>query len=656
MIRRIVSTILFFLSLSPHLAGQERVYFGFNANTHSELSIFPNDDYALAASSNFAGERIGLLAYFNACGDTLWTKKLFAGLTFRKVIRIQNDGQNLWLAASLGSTRDTAIALLKYNRSGQLLLSKSIRAPIDFVWYQFHLDRDGNLYFTGNSTQTGGLSNTVLKLNPQAIPIHAFQYGDIFIWGMSTPAPSGGILNIAGRTVYKLDDAGSVEWITQLQNFQQSEIPPIALSDGYLIFHQYIGAIDRAGVSKLDLQGNLVWSSENYVFIYPRAASLRPNGNLLMLYTNFGPGAGIDWGILELDQNGNYVSAYTFPFSTGDIIGARSIANYQDGFLIHGLIDFNFAAYQAFNIRKIESDFSDLKSCPATLTVVSNEPSFQSVDTVNVPSFTANPYSGFNIRNANFPSSGAGLTENLFCAVPSDSFNFDLGPDLLICPNDERYLSVNLSGSSQQILWNTGAQSDSILITGPGIYWCELRDPCGSSTFRDSIRIDYYPSIELEAKFEPEFPVVGDSITLSARPDNLPVIWAFGDTSFIGNPIRLASSSAMLEGISASYTDTNNCFFADTLFPLFADAQLFLPNAFTPNGDGLNETFGPDPNLVYDFELQIFDRFGKQQAHLKNQGWDGSELKQGSYVYFLNYQLSPDGERRILRGIVNLIR
>lgn len=654
--RKTLASIALLLCLSSILIGQERVYFGFNANTHSELSVFPNGDYALAASSNFVGERIGLLAYFNVCGDTLWTKKLLGGSGFRKVIRIQNDGQYLWLAASLGNQVDTAIALMKFDRNGQLILSKSISAPLDFVWYQFHLDRDGNLYFTGNSTQTSGLSNTVLKLNPQGLLIHAFQYSNIFIWGMSTPAPSGGILNITGRTVYKLDEAGAIEWVSQLQNFQQSQIPPIALADGYLVFHQYIGAIDRAGVSKLDLQGNLVWSSVNYIFIYPTAATIRTNGNILLLYTNFGPGASVDWGILELDQNGNYVSAHILPLSTGDFIGARDIKNYDDGFIIHGLIDFNFAAYQALNIRSLGPDIGDLESCAASLTVVSSEQSFQSIDTINVPNLSPNPYFGFNIRNANFPIDAAGLTENFFCSSPLDSFSFDLGPDSTICPEEDFFLKVNLTQDNQQRLWNTGEQSDSIQIKSAGLYWCEVQDPCSGGSFRDSILIDFFPETVISAEFEPSFPVLGDSITLKALPEGLAIRWSYGDTSFVGNPVRLSSNKAMFEGISASYLDSNNCSHSDTLFPLFADAQLYLPNAFTPNGDGLNETFGPSPDVVYDYELQVFDRFGKQQARLKNQTWDGSDLRPGAYIYFLNYQLSQDGERRIMRGIVNLIR
>ncbi|MGB0979306.1 MAG: gliding motility-associated C-terminal domain-containing protein, partial [Croceimicrobium sp.] len=105
-----------------------------------------------------------------------------------------------------------------------------------------------------------------------------------------------------------------------------------------------------------------------------------------------------------------------------------------------------------------------------------------------------------------------------------------------------------------------------------------------------------------------------------------------------------------------NYIDTNGCLSGDTLYPVFSDFELMLPNAFTPNGDGLNDVFGPDPNRLFYYELQVFDRFGKQQAQLIKSQWDGSDLPSGSYVYFFKYQLSSTSEERVLRGIVNLIR
>ncbi len=652
--RSILHISILFLFIPLATVAQEQVYFDFHANVGSEISVFPNGDFALAGSKNKFNDKEALLAYFDACGDSLWTRSLFEGLDFNRIIRIQNDGLSLWVAASLGPSRDTAIALIKMDRNGNVLLSKSITAPLEFVWYQFHLDRDGNLYFTGNSTSTTGSSNTILKLDPQGNIIHANQYSNIFIWGMSIPSPSGGILNTTGRTYYKVDGNGNVEWIKRMINFQQSSIPPIALSDGYLLFHQHIGAIDRTGIVKVDLQGNLLWSSDLIIMILPTAATLKSNGNVLMSYTNYGP-SGVQWGIIEFNENGQIMRTDVLPLSTGDQVFAQDIKNLPDDrTLILGSIDFLTANYNALNFRWLPENLNDLQNCPTTPTTLPAQPTYISEDTI-IPAFNLNPYFGFNIQNFNFPIKNMGLVENRFCGNDTN-FSFDLGADTAICPSDTFYLKPNLPSSDYQFTWSTNSQADSILVEGPGLYWCEARSACGAELYRDSILISFRGQGDLEATMNPENLVPGDSIRLSSVINSEDILWRYGDTSVQGNPITIISDPTMASGIIASFVDSNGCVSQDTLFPTFADLQLFMPDAFTPNGDGLNDLFGPDPSRLDFYELQVFDRFGKQQALLQNKQWDGGDLKGGSYVYYLRYRLIPGGEERILRGIVNLIR
>ena len=67
--------------------------------------------------------------------------------------------------------------------------------------------------------------------------------------------------------------------------------------------------------------------------------------------------------------------------------------------------------------------------------------------------------------------------------------------------------------------------------------------------------------------------------------------------------------------------------------------QLYFPNAFTPNGDGLNDVFTYRANLVESVELQIFNRWGEPMFFTDqlDVGWDGTYqgviAPQGTYVY-----------------------
>lgn len=83
----------------------------------------------------------------------------------------------------------------------------------------------------------------------------------------------------------------------------------------------------------------------------------------------------------------------------------------------------------------------------------------------------------------------------------------------------------------------------------------------------------------------------------------------------------------------------NGCLATDTI-QLTPAAQLFFPNAFTPNGDGFNDTFGATGLLLEEFELVIFDRWGAEVAAVSGVGatWNGRMnngqiAPTGVYVY-----------------------
>lgn len=91
--------------------------------------------------------------------------------------------------------------------------------------------------------------------------------------------------------------------------------------------------------------------------------------------------------------------------------------------------------------------------------------------------------------------------------------------------------------------------------------------------------------------------------------------------------------------------------------------EVFVPNAFTPNGDGNNEYFQPELQLGQIMvSMKIFDRYGKvvyDNTNIKK-GWDGKyengkEASSGTYMYFMKYTCS-DGKLYEKKESVSLIR
>jgi gliding motility-associated-like protein len=94
------------------------------------------------------------------------------------------------------------------------------------------------------------------------------------------------------------------------------------------------------------------------------------------------------------------------------------------------------------------------------------------------------------------------------------------------------------------------------------------------------------------------------------------------------------------------------------------DFALYVPNAFTPDGDGVNDEFFVvgDPILNMNFELLIFDRWG-ELIHSSNdltKPWDGryggTDCMQGQYVWRVSVKDPYTAEVRSFKGHVSLFR
>jgi gliding motility-associated-like protein len=92
-------------------------------------------------------------------------------------------------------------------------------------------------------------------------------------------------------------------------------------------------------------------------------------------------------------------------------------------------------------------------------------------------------------------------------------------------------------------------------------------------------------------------------------------------------------------------------------------SPLWFPNVFTPNGDGLNETFHPVGYGVVKFNILIYDRWGKKifESNSVEPGWDGrinGELcSDGVYMFIATYNLGESsGETWHANGSVTVLR
>ncbi len=274
------------------------------------------------------------------------------------------------------------------------------------------------------------------------------------------------------------------------------------------------------------------------------------------------------------------------------------------------------------------------------------------------------------------------LTESIMII---DKPNVNLGSDTSFCANTFITLS---GGNGSNFLWSNGDTSQNLTVTQSGTYFVRASNKCGDSY--DTIVIENIwpvPYISLPADSNI---CTGDSILLFAGDSNYIYIWQSIDTSLFytaknaGTYFLTATNEyncKASDNFTLSITfppqaklgnDTNIC----VGFPFLLDAgyannylwnngnitqynlidesglvivevsnkcgndidsinvtveecnqKIYVPNAFTPNGDGENDLFFPKGYSIdwNTLEMSIYDRWGEQiyVTNDVNKGWDG---------------------------------
>jgi gliding motility-associated-like protein len=89
--------------------------------------------------------------------------------------------------------------------------------------------------------------------------------------------------------------------------------------------------------------------------------------------------------------------------------------------------------------------------------------------------------------------------------------------------------------------------------------------------------------------------------------------------------------------------------------------MVYIPNAFTPNGDGLNDVLRVYGNFIREMRFAIFNQWGEKifESRSQNIAWDGTHKGKpqpsGVYMYVCDIILT-DGTRIQRKGAINLVR
>jgi gliding motility-associated-like protein len=201
-------------------------------------------------------------------------------------------------------------------------------------------------------------------------------------------------------------------------------------------------------------------------------------------------------------------------------------------------------------------------------------------------------------------------------------------------------------------LWSTGETSASITVAGSGRYTVEVQLPCSTVVDTVDVRFGGTPfTLGADRNTCDDVPA-----TLDPGPVSGSLLWSTGDTT--------RSITVQATGTYTLWlTDSLGCTSSDAVAVITRNCRcpLYLPNAFTPNGDGINDGLAVSMDCTPTaFELEVYDRWGRRIHRTTDPAfaWSGDALPIGVYAYTLRYAWqAEDGERRVQRqGSVTLVR
>lgn len=197
---------------------------------------------------------------------------------------------------------------------------------------------------------------------------------------------------------------------------------------------------------------------------------------------------------------------------------------------------------------------------------------------------------------------------------------------------------------------------NNILVKRDTVFSAIVKDQCGY----DSADVTYYVSIS--PGFVQSIP---DTVIDAGQPIVL-TTQASGAVAWVGSGLSCnnCTDPVVAPVVESKYivsTAQGSCTYSDTVIVhIKGTDSLYIPTAFTPNGDGLNDVFKAS-GAVADFTMKVYNRWGQAvfQTSSLTRGWDGKFgnvlQSTGVYVFFVQYK---NGAGRIIqrKGTVLLIR
>ncbi|MCB0522732.1 MAG: gliding motility-associated C-terminal domain-containing protein [Lewinellaceae bacterium] len=670
-------------------------------NPGTDLKLAANGDYLL--SSYFPGPILtqggGVnLTRFNLKDGVLWSQDMnFSILSGGGYVADWPQEQALLMTAFVLDTFYNKV-LVKLDPQGNVLWSRRYGKPNDVSYVGIFNGKtlamplaDGNVLLAGGATAI--FSNVdandlfVGKIGPD---------GGI-VWAKNLCFSCLGDVDAALGNVIPTSDGGFLlTGIVERNNAQNNE-------DVLLV--------------KLNASGDVQWAKAlnnpgSFLSSDDRGFELKelPNGHFVIVGELFNFGDNVSDGlILEVDADGSFLRSVTVQITNSNhevklphldvlddntivVTGSTSqdtIANAarQLNFLaqiqLNGTVDWRHSWYpetflgfgtagnalvrQPGGYAYLINDHENFDKFFPALVLTEENGKTGCEDEISISTITNKPFTVSNLTLTAEP-----LTFSEDFPVTKQNFNGfninlpypDLGPDLTACePLDIPLLIPQVIGINS-FQWSTGSNAPIINATAPGAYAVTVTASDFCLTASDTVLVSASAELPIAAiEFDPTGFCENGFVLLAGTAENADAImWSTGDTTAFIEATEAGIYTLTVSNSCGTDVDTQTLELppCDTVKEF---CPLEVPNAFSPNNDGINDSFLPVGKCLdlQGYVFKVFSRWGELVFETDSplEGWNGEHRNKPAtsdvYVWFLQYD---DGNKGMVKeqGDVTLLR
>lgn len=265
------------------------------------------------------------------------------------------------------------------------------------------------------------------------------------------------------------------------------------------------------------------------------------------------------------------------------------------------------------------------------------------------------------------------------CLTPT-FFNLDITPDQSTCLDESvQVCIIDHLGQDLDYLW-----SPIELVDFGGVTVCATVSPPETTTYCalvtnnvlgctmtlcTEVVVNLFESLTVVITAEPDSIVLSESVQLTVnQPCSFSFVWASSNPADppipgICNPVVFPTQNPTTYTVTV--TNEAGCTQVASISvgvadPLCNEEDIFIPTAFTPNNDGVNDMLFVRSNFISTINLHIYNRWGEQvfQTNDQTMGWDGKykgkRLPPDVYGYYMEISC-PNQKEFFQKGNITLL-